>query len=252
MAINYNEIAPSVPDALFRRLQRDDKVAYLRHDNGSITGFKVLNSETLSGYTLVALKKQTILCYCDHESEQLILFPSLKDVKDRYFGLADIRVKKVTIANDSFEGKLVEENTLGELIKRYLPPFVLLDLNDDEPLPELDEQNQPIQTNTSVAYESHFEDMPFEAPDFEDGQFDDFEGPSMSDPEPDVDPIALFETQNFDSLSAVGEYVQFEFGLPSHKVTVILNTVLSSQYPNDKKAAIAQGLFARLLRNGDL
>ena len=75
------DINPSVPDALFRRLLRDDELGYLRESDNSIIGFEVdlENSVPLSGFAKIGIQKHTILAYRSdlHELKKLILFPSM-------------------------------------------------------------------------------------------------------------------------------------------------------------------------------
>lgn len=131
------EIDPSDKAALFRRLLYQKDLGYLRDKNGDkkIIGFNVqLNQqEELSGFTIIAIQKHTILAYKSDlgEDEKLILFPSLDKLSDPSFEMDNLEVTREIYSDDSFNGQVVSKGTLSEVTRDLLPPYKKIEVSDD-------------------------------------------------------------------------------------------------------------------------
>ena len=126
------DINPSVPDALFRRLLRDDELGYLRESDNSIIGFEVdlENSVPLSGFAKIGIQKHTILAYRSalHEPKKLILFPSMNKLFNDSYGLLGLTVIKTEYSSDSFKGKVLDRGLLQDVIADLTPPAKQVEL----------------------------------------------------------------------------------------------------------------------------
>lgn len=126
------DINPSVPDALFRRLLRDDELGYLRESDNSIIGFEVdlENSVPLSGFAKIGIQKHTILAYRSdlHELKKLILFPSMNKLFNDSYGLLGLTVIKTEYSSDSFKGKVLDRGLLQDVIVDLTPPAKQVEL----------------------------------------------------------------------------------------------------------------------------
>lgn len=126
------DINPSVPDALFRRLLRDDELGYLRESDNSIIGFEVdlENSVPLSGFAKIGIQKHTILAYRSdlHELKKLILFPSMNKLFNDSYGLLGLTVIKTEYSSDSFKGKVLDRGLLQDVIADLTPPAKQVEL----------------------------------------------------------------------------------------------------------------------------
>ena len=127
-----NDINPSVPDALFRRLLRDDELGYLRESDNSIIGFEVdlEQSIPLSGFAKIGIQKHTILAYRSdlHEPKRLILFPSMNKLFNDSYGLLGLTVIKTEYSSDSFKGKVLDRGLLQTVIADLTPPAKQVEL----------------------------------------------------------------------------------------------------------------------------
>lgn len=126
-----DNIDPSVKDALFRRLLREEDLSFLREDQ-QIYGFEVdlERSVPLSGFALLALQKHTILCYRSDlgESRRLVIFPNLDKLFDESFGLLDLTVTKKLFDSDDFVGTPIESGLLRKVVSDLTPPQREVDL----------------------------------------------------------------------------------------------------------------------------
>lgn len=126
------DINPSVPDALFRRLLRDDELGYLRESDNSIIGFEVdlENSVPLSGFAKIGIQKHTILAYRSdlHELKKLILFPSMNKLFNDSYGLLGLTVIKTKYSSNSFKGKVLDRGLLQDVIADLTPPAKQVEL----------------------------------------------------------------------------------------------------------------------------
>lgn len=127
-----NDINPSVPDALFRRLLRDDELGYLRESDNSIIGFEVdlEQSIPLSGFAKIGIQKHTILAYRSdlNEPKRLILFPSMNKLFNESYGLLGLTVIKTEYSSDSFKGKVLDRGLLQNVIVDLTPPAKQVEL----------------------------------------------------------------------------------------------------------------------------
>lgn len=131
------EIDPSDKAALFRRLLYQKDLGYLRDKNGDkkIIGFNVQlhQQEELSGFTIIAIQKHTILAYKSDlgEDEKLILFPSLDKLSDPSFEMDNLEVTREIYSDDSFNGQVVSKGTLRDVTRDLLPPYKKVEVSDD-------------------------------------------------------------------------------------------------------------------------
>lgn len=123
---------PSVAPALFRRLMRDDDVAYLRDGDG-IVGFEIVpNSKPISGFALIGMRKHTILSFRGEEKPlRLIIFPSMDKLFNPSMELLSLSAKKIFIDSDSFNGQVLGEGTVAELSRELTPPEKDVELPDN-------------------------------------------------------------------------------------------------------------------------
>lgn len=134
--MNINEqiktLNPSVAPALFRRLMRDDDVAYLRDGDG-IIGFEILpDSKPISGFALIGMRKHTILSFRGEEKPlRLIIFPSMDKLFNPSMELLSLSAKKIFIDSDSFTGEILGEGTVAELSRELTPPEKDVELPDN-------------------------------------------------------------------------------------------------------------------------
>ena len=124
-------VDPSAKDALFRRLMREEDLAYLREDN-TIFGFEVdiEKSAPFSGYALIGMRKHTILVYRSdlHEEKRLVLFPSMEVLFDESFELLNLTVTKKLFDDYTFDGTPIESGRLRDVVADLTPPMKNIDL----------------------------------------------------------------------------------------------------------------------------
>lgn len=127
-------IDPSVPGALFRLLQRDESVAYLREGDG-IYGFEVHHdSPDIAGYALIGMSKHTILAYKSDigQEQKLIIFPNIDKLFNKQFGLLELLCTKKLYLDESFNGRAVKTGLVKDLVRDLLPPAKEVpDLSDE-------------------------------------------------------------------------------------------------------------------------
>ena len=127
-----NDINPSVPDALFRRLLREDELGYLRESDRTIIGFEVdlENSIPLSGFAKIGIQKHTILAYRSdlHEPKKLVLFPSMNKLFNESYGLLSLFVTKTEYVSDDFKGRVISKGLLKDVIADLTPPAKQVEL----------------------------------------------------------------------------------------------------------------------------
>lgn len=127
-----NDINPSVPDALFRRLLREDELGYLRESDRTIIGFEVdlENSIPLSGFAKIGIQKHTILAYRSdlHEPKKLVLFPSMNKLFNESYELLSLFVTKTEYASDDFKGRVISKGLLKDVIADLTPPAKQVEL----------------------------------------------------------------------------------------------------------------------------
>lgn len=217
MTINQQleNIDPSVKDALFRRLMSEEDLGYLRDGSNSIIGFELdlENSKPLSGFSIIAIQKHTILGYRSDldEPNKLIIFPSMEKLTDMAFDLQSLTVYRCVYHSADFNGKKISHGTLGEVAQDLIPPYKDVEVPDDmaqsmintlrESGTEPEHQSNP---STVVRDDVHMDEPPMDVP------FDDpMDEPPMDVPfdspmdEPPVDaPFDDFNDSPFDSYEA--------------------------------------------------
>ena len=203
----FKTIHPSIPDALYRRLLREDTLAFLREDEG-IIGFEIdfQQSPELSGFTLIGIKKHTVLAYRNEHRYQLVLFPTVAQLQDKALDLGPLVVQKKRYMDNSFEGEVLATGTIGNLMRDLTPPYKGIDLSDQaldsldkamnrglavldqmeqeskhvfEESPTLEEIATPVaMMDEGIVDEESFDEAMFEDPMIDEPAFDDgFETP---------------------------------------------------------------------------
>lgn len=158
-------VDPSVPAALFRLLQRDEALAYLREGDG-IYGFEVHHdSPDISGFALIGMSKHTIIAYKSDigEPPRLVLFPDVEKLFDDSFGLLDLECTKKFFTDDSFKGRKIESGAMKHLVRDLLPPM--------KTVPDLSEElSFQITRIMSAEYnDADAQDVKAYRPEFKDG-----------------------------------------------------------------------------------
>ena len=175
MTINQQleNIDPSVKDALFRRLMSEEDLGYLRDEANSIIGFELdlENSKPLSGFSIIAIQKHTILGYRSDldEPNKLIIFPSMEKLTDMAFDLQSLTVYRCVYHSADFNGKKISHGTLGEVAQDLIPPYKAVEVPDDmaqsmintlrESGTEPEHQSNP---STVVRDDVHMDEPPFD------------------------------------------------------------------------------------------
>ena len=269
----YKTLDPSVAGALYRRLQRDDDVNYLRENDG-IIGFEInlKQDRLLSGFTLIGIKKHTIYAYRREDGYQLVLFPGLSKLFDESFGLMDLEVAKRFYTDDSFKGKLLGRGPLREMIQDLTPPMKQVDLPEffqfkDRLNPDVEidttSQTQAVPdepTHDLFGEAPDFDEVPdfSETPDFMDTpSFDDaseFMDDTTFEPEDDFEDISVaeqLELMHFESPHAVID-TAVGFGADRARLINILNALLNKHHDKGERilAAALQDIVVQLFKEG--
>ena len=269
----YKTLDPSVAGALYRRLQRDDDVNYLRENDG-IIGFEInlKQDRLLSGFTLIGIKKHTIYAYRREDGYQLVLFPGLSKLFDESFGLMDLEVAKRFYTDDSFKGKLLGRGPLREMIRDLTPPMKQVDLPEFfqfkdrlNPDVEIDTTSQ-----TQAVPDEPTHDLFGEAPDFDEvpdfGETPDFmDTPSFDDASEFMEDPTFDTEEAFEDISVAEqlELMHFEsphavidtavgFGADRARLINILKALLNKHHDKGERilAAALQDIVVRLFKEG--
>ena len=270
----YKTLDPSVAGALYRRLQRDDDVNYLRENDG-IIGFEInlKQDRLLSGFTLIGIKKHTIYAYRREDGYQLVLFPGLSKLFDESFGLMDLEVAKRFYTNDSFKGKLLGRGTLREMIRDLTPPMKQVDLPEffqfKDRINSDADSDTPTHTSQSTSVEPTH-DLFGEAPDFDEvpdfGETPDFmDAPSFDDTSEFMEDATFDTEEAFEDISVAEqlELMHFEsphavidtavgFGADRARLINILNALLNKHHDKGERilAAALQDIVIQLFKEG--
>lgn len=269
-------IDPSVPDALFRRLMVEDDLNYLRHD-GKITGFEVDldKSEELSGYAIIAIQKHTILAFrSDLDADmRLILFPSMDKLDDPAFDLLDLTVRRKVFSESSFSARIVSEGHLSEVAKDLIPPFRQVEIDDQmaadmrhtlqEDAFDVQTPNKPAPSHTDDP-DDDADDAPFEPnkttvttskptvhvsepkPEKEpEDKSEGFKRPTPSDPRG-----SEMQEQTFNALSEVADYTILHFGLDSSLANSVTMAALNASKNEKTQIEVAKLLFIKIFNDG--
>lgn len=240
--MNINEqiktLNPSVAPALFRRLMRDDDVAYLRDGDG-IIGFEILpNSKPISGFALIGMRKHTILSFRGEEKPlRLVIFPSMDKLFNPSMELLSLSAKKIFIDSDSFIGKILGEGTVAELSRELTPPekdvelpdnltekmirIMLADYSDQEesdiePAHASPERFLPTDDGESVVVGAHDEGVPkLENPYFNQEEIPQVKGPAD-----------IIDEQMFSSEHDIVDFTTITFGVNRELLMKLLNNLL--------------------------
>lgn len=133
MESQIRELFPSVKDALFRRLNFAEDLAWLRDEKRKdiVVGFEVdLEGQELSGFALIAIQRHTVVAFVSdrHESPKLILFPNLETLFDPGFELLDLIVTRKEFRDAKFIGVPTGHGRFGDMVKDMTPPNRRMDL----------------------------------------------------------------------------------------------------------------------------
>ena len=225
---------PSVAPALFRRLMREDDVAYLRDGDG-IIGFEILpDSKPISGFALIGMRKHTILSFRGEKKPlKLIIFTYMDKLFNPSMELLTLSAKKVFIESDTFNGKILGEGTVAELSRELTPPekdvelpdnltekmirIMLADYSDQEesdiePAHASPERFLPVSDDeNSVVVDVPKLDNPYF------NQYDDNKPKEPSD---------IMDEQNFTSEHDVVDFTTITFGVNRELLMKLLNNLL--------------------------
>lgn len=219
MTVNQQleNIDPSVKDALFRRLMSEEDLGYLREEDNSIIGFELDldTSKPLSGYSIVAVQKHTILGYRSDldEPNKLIIFPSMEKLTDMAFDLQALTVNRCVYHSADFNGKKISHGTIGEVAHDLIPPYKAVEVSDDmaqSMINTLRESTLNAPSRPAPAHQSNpstvvQDDVPMDEPPMDeppmDAPFDVPYDSPMDEPPMDV-PFDDFNDSPFDSYEA--------------------------------------------------
>lgn len=236
--MNINEqiktLNPSVAPALFRRLMRDDDVAYLRDGDG-IIGFEILpDSKPISGFALIGMRKHTILSFRGEKKPlKLIIFPSMDKLFNPSMELLTLSAKKVFIESDTFNGEILGEGTVAELSRELTPPEKDVELPDN--LTEkmirimLADYSDQEESDIEPAHASPERFLPVgdeensvvvEVPKLDNPYFD------PHDYDKQKEPSDIIDEQNFTSEHDVVDFTTMTFGVNRELLMKLLNNLL--------------------------
>lgn len=225
---------PSVAPALFRRLMRDDDVAYLRDGDG-IIGFEILpDSKPISGFALIGMRKHTILSFRGEKKPlKLIIFPSMDKLFNPSMELLTLSAKKVFIESDTFNGKILGEGTVAELSRELTPPEKDVELPDN--LTEkmirimLADYSDQEESDIEPAHASPERFLPVgddessvvvDVPKLDNPYF------NQHDSDKPKEPSDVMDEQNFTSEHDVVDFTTITFGVNRELLMKLLNNLL--------------------------
>lgn len=194
------ELSPSVKDALFRRLLFAEDLGWLREEDkkGQVIGFEVdLDDQELSGFSLIAIQRHTVIAYVSDRNEdpRLILFPALETLFDPGFELLDLIVTRKEFKDSTFDGISTGHGRFGDMVKDLTPPNRKVDISntvldqishiiekEEEEFEKKGEPPQPIAPEPAVAEPAIQEpDEPMYEPPYEEGPPEGFIGDEPDD-----------------------------------------------------------------------
>lgn len=282
------ELSPSVKDALYRRLMFMEDLAWLRDEKKSNTviGFEVdLEDQELSGFSLIAIQRHTVIAYVSDRDEnpRLILFPTLDILFDPGFELLNLIVTKKEFKDAAFQGVPLGHGRFGDMVKDLTPPERKVDISDTvmEQISSIIKQEEtampakaavskpaskpvmpePIaETESEPAYEPEYEDGPPEGFDDEPDDFDDFEEPGYDDYDdyedyggPDDEPVReltrteKLKAQTFNSLNEVIDFVVMNLGVNRTLAVTLANKAMQSKVSPEFRVQLAVNIFCKLI-----
>ena len=275
------ELAPSVKDALFRRLLFADNLAWLRDENrkNQVIGFEVdPANEELSGFALVAIQRHTIIAYVSDKGEipRLILFPSLEVLFDPGFELLDLLVIRKVFTSASFLGRETGRGRFGDMVKDLTPPNRKMDIPEtvveqmasqmeqEETHPQSVKEPAPVKpVEESYPQPEPIEDYPPE--DYPPEEEDEFEEPGYTayddygyeddyeeTPAREQTRSERLSSQSFSSLPEVIDFMVKNFGMNRNLAVTLANKVLQSKVDPKHRVALAVKLFCKLLDEGKI
>lgn len=282
------ELSPSVKDALYRRLMFMEDLAWLRDEkkNNTVIGFEVdLEDQELSGFSLIAIQRHTVIAYVSDrdESPRLILFPTLDILFDPGFELLNLIVTKKEFKDAAFQGAPLGHGRFGDMVKDLTPPERKVDISDtvmeqissiikqeEAAIPAKAAVSKPVskpvtpepiaEADPEPAYEPEYEDGPPEGFDDEPDDFDDFEEPGYDDyddyedyGEPDDEPVReltrteKLKAQNFNSLNEVIDFVVRNLGVNRTLAVTLANKAMQSKVSPEYRIQLAVNIFCKLI-----
>ena len=263
LELQIRELSPSVKDALYRRLMFAEDLAWLRDEKKKdrVIGFEVdLEGQELSGFTLIAIQRHTVIAFVSDsdESPRLILFPALETLFDPGFELLDLIVTRKEFKDATFQGTVSGHGRFGDMVKDLTPPNRKVDITEtvmdqianiikneeeshekEQPAVKL-EKTAPARKVELSKQETAYE----EEPEYEEGP------PEGFDEEPEDENTGrsdLLKKQNFQSLHEVTDFVVMKFGVNRPLAVTLANKVMQSKVSPEYRVQLAVNLFCKLL-----
>ena len=289
LELQIRELSPSVKDALYRRLMFAEDLAWLRDEKKKdrVIGFEVdLEGQELSGFTLIAIQRHTVIAFVSDsdESPRLILFPALETLFDPGFELLDLIATRKEFKDATFQGTVSGHGRFGDMVKDLTPPNRKVDITETvmdqianiiKNEEESHEKEQPAvklektaparkvelsKQETAYEEEPEYEEGPPEGFDEEPDDFENYEEPyeEYEDYEDYSEPVEepedentgrsdLLKKQNFQSLHEVTDFVVMKFGVNRPLAVTLANKVMQSKVSPEYRVQLAVNLFCKLL-----
>lgn len=288
------ELHPSVKDALFRRLTFDEELGWLRDEDkkGVVIGFEVeLDGQELSGYTLIAIQRHTVIAFVSDRDEEprLILFPALETLFDPGFRLLDLNVTRKEFRDATFQGNTTGRGRFGDMVRDLTPPNRKMDLSQTvidqmassitkeekdaaekpqetpivqqpspEPPPVYDAAPTPAYDD-GPGYEEGppegFDDGPDDFDNYQEPGYDDYDdygsGP-YDEPEKEMSRSEKLKAQDFSSLSEVIDFAVLKLGVDRPLAVTLANKAMQSKVSPQFRVQLAVNIFCKLIDEGKI
>ena len=243
-------INPSAKDPLFRRLLREEDLGYLR-DGEKIIGFEIdtKKSRELSGYTMIAVQKHTILSFKSdlNEEDRLIIFPSMDKLFDESFELLDLTVIKQEFTNSDFNGRVLDKGVLRSVVSDLTPPLRSVEL--PQGMSEAMVQAMLEENASSVRATARPQPKPQPQPQPRPQPTPQPQPRPMPKPQPQEKEMTKLEelrAQKFTDLADVSDFAVVYHGIPREIATQVINGALSASTNPDVRIEVAIQLFGKL------
>lgn len=239
-------INPSAKDPLFRRIMLEEDLGYLRNDD-KIIGFEIdqNSSKHLSGYTMIAIQKHTILAMKSDLDEdlRLILFPSMDKLFDEAFELLDLSVIKYEFSDSTFVGKKLDQGVLRSVVSDLTPPLKNVDLPQgvsEAMVAAMLEENEANVRNTKRAQTPKPIAPKPTKPAMSTGQHSEPESSGT------VDKVQELRDKKFTDLNELADFVVMFHGIPREVATQVLTGSLRASTNPNIRIDVAIQLFGKI------
>lgn len=251
-------INPSAKDPLFRRLLREEDLGYLR-DGEKIIGFEIDidRSKDLSGYTMIAVQKHTILSFKSdlNEDDRLIIFPSMDKLFDESFELLDLTVIKQEFTNSDFKGRVLDKGVLRSVVSDLTPPLRSVELPQgmSEAMVQamLEENASSVRATAKPQPQPRpqLQPQPRPQPQPQPTPQQQPQPRPIPQPQPQQKEMTKLEelrAQKFTDLADVSDFAVVYHGIPREIATQVINGALSASTNPDVRIEVAIQLFGKL------